>query len=72
MGIRKARIVGIRRVWLVVHNGDSAFAVGQWDRLIMAQAHRDGLMYQYAKYLMTEESDQWTNELSGGTQKGRR
>lgn len=58
------------RLWVVLtHEG---FIKERWERLVMAQAHRDGLMFQYAKHLMTEESDQWTKELSGGTQPRRR
>ncbi len=58
------------RLWVVLtHEG---FIKERWERLVMAQAHRDGLMYLHAKYLMTEESDQWMKELGGGIQPRRR
>lgn len=70
--VRKHRsgVESVVRIWLVLtHEG---FVHQKWERLVMAQAHRDGLMFQYAKHLMTEESDTWTKELSGGSQRGRR
>ncbi len=56
------------RVWGVYTRDPNAVGglqqIQRWDHLCMAQAHRDGRNYHYAKYLMTEDIDKWTHELS--------
>jgi hypothetical protein len=53
------------RVW-VVRDADGTVEHARWERYIMAKAHRDGRMYHYAKYIMTEGDAQWMKEISGG------
>jgi hypothetical protein len=70
-GIHKAYVSAkttVVRVW-AVYSVDPGVSGGlqqiqRWDHLCMAQAHRDGRNYHYAKYLMTEDIDKWTHELS--------
>lgn len=45
-----AAIVGVRRLWVVRTNKEEQ----QWENLVMAQAHRDGLDFHYARHLMTQ------------------
>jgi hypothetical protein len=54
-GKRKLRVV--RRVWQVreINSARANTILQTWDHLEMAQAHRDGLMVHYAKYLLTRE-----------------
>jgi hypothetical protein len=67
---RRSHLISISKVWVVegVSQSDMEKTVehSRWNNLHMAQAHRDGREYHYAKHLMTEDSDKWTSDLSGG------
>lgn len=61
------RELRIHRIWTVVEDAiHDELTVQTWEKLVMAQAHRDGRNFHYAKWLMSKDMDQVTNDLTGG------
>jgi hypothetical protein len=63
---RRNNVTTIVRVWIVRDSVEPFTEHSRWNSIHMARAHRDGRLFHYAKHLMTEDSDKWTSDLSGG------
>lgn len=64
-----ARILGLRRIWLVVENSPFSTEpreIQRWERLVMALVHRDARNFHYTKWLMTKDIDEVNSGLTGG------